>query len=549
MQPECPAVSQAALSDCQPAVLEKEDALRGDDEREEEEEENLEAAIEAPNVAVAESVLGSVDDAATDAVTSPSRQKPRPKLTLRLFDDEDENVDEDGDGDVNGKDRYSQASGEGWNTEGANDRVGSQGSRIGGASTKLSLQIESDDEDEFGNGLGPLHGESEGGSAEFIAIGNFEVREQGIRSNVSSDEGEGNVKNELVMMAALGQGAGGIVYKAVHRPTLRLVAVKTIPVYDPTKRSQMLKELKALYENMAPIGYRDKAPLLDTSTPAPCPFIVTFHDAFINPEMANVAMVVEYMDGGSLQDIIDGGGCENEDILSQIAYRVLRGLQFIHERHQIHRDIKPSNLLINHRGEVKISDFGIVRELESTQAMASTFVGTLTYMSPERISGLAYNANSDVWSFGLSLMSVALGTYPLATAGGYWALLSSLNEGPVPRLPEDRFSPIMIDFVAQCLTRDPHQRPSCEQLLQHPFVTQSQPLVDAQMIAGENVPPTDADSNLAELDDLVEALGRAEEQQQLGPDPPLENVSRQLGVTLSLVEAKFASLLSVGNSE
>jgi len=55
----------------------------------------------------------------------------------------------------------------------------------------------------------------------------------------------------------------------------------------------------------------------------------------------------------------------------------------------IHRDIKRSNLLINHKGEVKVSDFGIIRELESTQAIASTFVGTLTFMSSERICGNA----------------------------------------------------------------------------------------------------------------------------------------------------------------
>jgi len=69
------------------------------------------------------------------------------------------------------------------------------------------------------------------------------------------------------------------------------------------------------------------------------------------------------MDGGSLQDIVDTGGCNLESVLANISYRFLLGIDFIHEHHQLHRDIKPSNLLINHHGAVKISDFGIVREM------------------------------------------------------------------------------------------------------------------------------------------------------------------------------------------
>lgn len=558
----------------------------------------------------ADALMTQGDDIETDTpAASRFVRKARPKLTLDEFETDAEGCD--------GEQGYQAPSLEfSLNISETEERRASLDSNVGkkgtrkGPSALLSLEIESDTENdqELGHGgydyydrmLTRNDAESTAGK---ITIGGLEVCESGIRSDSVS---EASVKHELVMMTALGQGAGGIVYKAIHIPTLRLVAVKTIPVYDPLKRSQMLKEIKALYENMAPIsGYKRQdesfeTPLKGPISHAPCPFIVTFHDAFMNPEMANVSMVVEYMDGGSLQDIIDAGGCDNEGVLSQIAYRILRGLQFIHDRHQIHRDIKPSNLLINHRGEVKISDFGIVRELESTQAMASTFVGTMTYMSPERISGLSYGANSDIWSFGLSLLSVALGKYPLVTAGGYWALLSSLNEGPVPRLPDDRFSPIIIDFIDQCLTRDPALRPSCEQLMQHPFVTQSQAFIDIQMANGEDVPPTDSESNLSELDELVQALVQevaaavrtSEEETKTGsdftsagsprakstshtssqsvqtsplpPDPSafaalpdaasvpgfaehhLRNVSRQLGVSFSIVESKFrcADLLS-----
>jgi hypothetical protein len=154
-------------------------------------------------------------------------------------------------------------------------------------------------------------------------------------------------------------------------------------------------------------------------------------------------------------------------------YRVCMGLAFIHDRHQIHRDIKPSNLLINHAGDVKVSDFGIVRDLEGTEAKASTFVGTLTYMSPERIAGEPYDAKADIWSLGLTLVAVAQGRYPLDGGGGYWDLLHKLREEPSPSLPAATFTPEFRSFVDLCLLKDPAARPSAEALLAHPFLAGS----------------------------------------------------------------------------
>jgi serine/threonine protein kinase len=70
--------------------------------------------------------------------------------------------------------------------------------------------------------------------------------------------------------------------------------------------------------------------------------------------------------------------------LASVAYSVLLGLSSVHQSKQIHRDIKPSNILLDRDGRIKISDFGIARKLEHSISMASTFTGTLTYMSPER---------------------------------------------------------------------------------------------------------------------------------------------------------------------
>jgi serine/threonine protein kinase len=288
-------------------------------------------------------------------------------------------------------------------------------------------------------------------------------------STISSDGS--NAEDELLRLCVLGKGAGGIVYKAVHVPSLRIVAIKKIAVFDQDKRHQMVRELKALYKNLVPIAGAGSSTARGSIREGPCPYIVAFHDAFITPSEGNISIVLEYMDGGSLQDIVDTGGCGLESVLANISYRFLLGIDFIHEHHQLHRDIKPSNLLINHHGAVKISDFGIVREMDGTQAKASTFVGTLTYMSPERISGEEYSYASDVWSFGLSLLTVALGRYPLQTEGGYWGLLHSLRDEPSPELPKDGdFSDVFHDFINQCLKKDPKDRPTANNLLKHPFL-------------------------------------------------------------------------------
>ena len=95
-----------------------------------------------------------------------------------------------------------------------------------------------------------------------------------------------------------------------------------------------------------------------------------------------------------------------------ILLKILWGLAYMKCEKRVHRDIKPSNLLINSNGEVKVTDFGVSAELQSTLAMCGTFVGTFKYMSPERIRNQPYSYPSDLWSFGLVMIECATGIYP-----------------------------------------------------------------------------------------------------------------------------------------
>jgi len=103
---------------------------------------------------------------------------------------------------------------------------------------------------------------------------------------------------------------------------------------------------------------------------------------------------------------------------------------------------------------------------------ARTFIGSLSFMSPERITGGEYSTPADIWAIGLTLMTVALGRCPVTDSGrGYWALLHELTDKPPPTLPpgDDRFSPTFRDFLSCMLCALPHERWPASRLLLHPF--------------------------------------------------------------------------------
>ena len=140
----------------------------------------------------------------------------------------------------------------------------------------------------------------------------------------------------------------------------------------------------------------------------------------------------------------------------------------------MHRDVKPGNILLNTAGEVKISDFGLSAELDSTTEMCATFIGTHAYMSPERLGGKPYSFASDVWSLGITLVECADGQYPYSSFSSAnpnaFVLLSQIINDPAPTLSTETFSPTFADFVARCLHKEPEHRPQAHELLEHPWL-------------------------------------------------------------------------------
>lgn len=260
----------------------------------------------------------------------------------------------------------------------------------------------------------------------------------------------------------LGAGASGLVQKAFWPAKAEFVAVKKINILEREKRHQLMNDIKAL-----------------CNTPI-VPGLIHFKGAYHAADRGQIAVALEYMDGGSLADVLERVGRIPEGVLSAITKSVLQGLAYLHHHHTVHRDIKPANILMSTSGESKVSDFGISAFVDNTVAQCHTFLGTVTYMSPERINGQPYAFPADIWALGLAMIECATGKYPYDASGGTIPLMIQLLEDEVPLPPRPKDIPLsndFCDFVTQCMAKDPMRRPTAEDLLRHPFITQA-PHVD-----------------------------------------------------------------------
>ena len=245
-------------------------------------------------------------------------------------------------------------------------------------------------------------------------IGAFEIGRHGVTENNPPSNQSGTVEEhdpsacepcgaetmpgidfkELQMLTVIGRGASGFVRRAEHLPTGFMMAVKEICISDVGRRQQILKEIETLRAATA----RSASHLMQ----------------YLGVRYAegSIQICMEYMDGGSLGDLVHRTGPLPTDALSSIIRQSLCALVELRECHLVHRDLKPQNILLSLHGHCKVADFGCVAELQDSFGKCGTFVGTVPYMSPERIQGEQYSYASDIWALGLTLVECASGEPP-----------------------------------------------------------------------------------------------------------------------------------------
>lgn len=313
-----------------------------------------------------------------------------------------------------------------------------------------------------------------------LTIGNIRVGPSGVEFTGDGDlhvmRPELKIES-LQKVKNIGQGVQGNVSMYIT-PDQQKYAVKKIPISsmcDDRMRQTVAAELRNIFTQTAN------------------EYTVDLYNAYYRDGC--LRMVMEYMDWGNLQEFFDVVPKIPEKVGAFIASQLLRALDILHTKsnivtetnqnktlRQIHRDIKPANILLSTDGSVKVTDFGIAASTETVGV--SSFVGTATYMSPERIQGQRYSTPSDIWSVGVVIAQLLLGRYPFSSVEkGFMALLVEVTVTESVSIKEEaECSQEAEDFVNCCLRQKPEDRSTAHELLQHPWITQNEEAGSAALV-------------------------------------------------------------------
>jgi serine/threonine-protein kinase len=269
------------------------------------------------------------------------------------------------------------------------------------------------------------------------------------------------------IIAELGRGGMGVVYKGYETSLNRYVAIKVLAdslAHDESVKERFLREARSM------------AALND-------PHIISIY--FIGDDAGQTYFVMEFVDGESLGSLLKRDGKLKPEQAAKIVYQTAQGLATAHDKGVIHRDIKPGNLMLTSKGAVKIADFGIALSTQDfSKKLTSTgeFVGTPGYLSPEVCQGKPVDQRSDIFSLGIVLFECLAGRMPFTDESPLGLMLEVVKaEIPDVRTLNAEVDPELERILAKMVAKDPSERyQSCQDLVadlaKHPLVAKGGPI-------------------------------------------------------------------------
>ena len=269
------------------------------------------------------------------------------------------------------------------------------------------------------------------------------------------------------IVAELGRGGMGVVYKGHESSLNRYVAIKVLAdslAHDEAVKERFLREARSM------------AALND-------PHIIQIY--FIGDDEGQTYFVMEFVEGESLGSMLKREGKLSVEQAAKVIQQTAMGLATAHDRGVIHRDIKPGNLMITSRGTVKIADFGIAlsnHDLTKKLTTTGEFVGTPGYLSPEVCLGKPVDQRSDIFSLGIVMFEMLTGRMPFTDESPLGLMLEVVKaEIPDVREINHDVDPEIARILDKMIAKDPAERyQNCHELVDelnaHPLVAKGGPI-------------------------------------------------------------------------
>lgn len=254
------------------------------------------------------------------------------------------------------------------------------------------------------------------------------------------------ISGRYVVQAIVGTGGMAVVYRAFDKTKRRVVAIKVLrPEYESDE--EFVRRFSREAEAASKVSHEN---------------IVNMLDVGIDGDMRYIVM--EYVDGQTLKDMIRKQGCIPADTAIRMTIRILAAVDHAHRNGIVHRDIKPQNILVDSEGRVKVADFGIAR-LKATHtatledASGTSAMGSVHYFSPEQARGEVADEKSDLYSVGVVMYEMLTGQVPFEGETSVSVALKHVNEPPRSmRELRPEISPALDEVVMRALCKDPTKR-------------------------------------------------------------------------------------------